>query len=172
MFLCLSKVYFLLIFCKYSKTSFLIALIAGDLTWGDGSVIHWEVSKFDDCGSTSSCAIIFFKGGMLLLSFLIFILKSSLVLSDNIPKLQNVIPSLSSVVASALSMRFFYSQSITHPRQFSCSNEIYPYPEMYAKVDVDSLMFGKDLPTTPVPCRFISSLGADAWDVALCLISI
>jgi len=36
----------------------------GDLAWGDGSVIHWEVSKFGDCGSTSSCAIIFFKGGI------------------------------------------------------------------------------------------------------------
>lgn len=69
-------------------------------------------------------------------------------------------------------MRIFYSQSVTNPRQFSCSNEIYHYPEMYAKVDIKSLMFEKDLPTTPVPCRSISSLGADSWDVALCLISI
>jgi len=106
----------------------------GDLTLGD-SVIHWEVSKFHDCGSTSSCALVFFKG-------------------DKIPKLQNVIPSLSTVIASALSMRYFYSQSVIN--QF----------------DIGTLMFGKDLPTTPVPCRYISSLGADAWDVAVCLISI
>ena len=88
------------------------------------------------------------------------------------PKLQDVIPSLSSVIASELSMRYFYTQSVTNPRQFSCPNEIYHYTEMYAKVDIDSLTFGKDLPATPVPCRFISSLGADAWDVALCLISV
>jgi hypothetical protein len=75
-------------------------------------------------------------------------------------------------MAFALSMRYFYSQSVTNPRQFSCPNEIYHYPELFAKVDFGNLMFGKDLPTTPVPCQFISSLGANAWDVALCLISI
>lgn len=91
--------------------------------------------------------------------------------ADKMPELQNVIPSLSSVIASALSMRYFYSQSVTNSSQFS-SNGIHHYSEMYAKVDFGSLMFGKDLPTTPVPCRFISSLGANAWDVALCLISI
>jgi hypothetical protein len=88
------------------------------------------------------------------------------------PKLQNVIPSLSSVVATALSMRHFYSQTDTNPRQFSSPNKFRHYPEMYAKVDIGSLAFGKDLPpATPVPCRFIASLGVDAWDVALCLIS-
>ena len=91
----------------------------------------------------------------------------------SMPKLKNAIPSLSSVVASALSMRYFYSQSATNPRQFSRPNKLCDCPEMYAKVDIGSLLFGKDLPpTTPVPCRFISSLGADAWDIALCLISI
>lgn len=98
-------------------------------------------------------------------------IKFTFFFSDKMPELQNVIPSLSSVIASALSMRYFYSQSATNPRQFPYPNEIYYYSEMYAKVDIGSLMFGKDLPTTPVPCRFISSLGSNAWDVALCLIS-
>jgi diphthine-ammonia ligase len=88
------------------------------------------------------------------------------------PKLQKVIQSLSSVVVSALSTRLFYSQSVTNPRQFSCPNELRHYLK-YMQVIIASLKFGKDLPpTTPVPCRSISSLDADGWDVALCLISI
>ncbi|KAF8812566.1 hypothetical protein BYT27DRAFT_7160154 [Phlegmacium glaucopus] len=112
----------------------------GDSLFDDGSVVHWEISKFHDCFSTSSCAIIFLKGDF----------------SNKMTEIQNVIASLSSIVACILSMRYFYSQSATNP------------------LDIGSLVFGKELlpPTTPIPCRFISSLGADTWDVALCLISV
>ena len=61
-FLLLNKVYFYFIF-RSPVRPFLIAFFTGDLTLSDGSVIHWEISKFNDCGTTSSCAIIFFKGG-------------------------------------------------------------------------------------------------------------
>ena len=87
--------------------------------------------------------------------------------------MQNITASLSSVVTCALSMRYFYSQSATDLRQFSCPNEIYHYSKTYATVGIDSLIFGEQLPpTTPIPCRSISSLGADDWDVALCIISV
>ena len=55
-----------------------------------------------------------------------------LIFSDKMPKIQNLIPSLSSVIATALSMRYFYSQSVTSPCQFPCP-KVYHYPEMYAK---------------------------------------
>jgi len=110
----------------------------GDLHFDEESLIHWEVSESHDCES-ASCTVIFLKGDF----------------SNKMPKLQDVIPSLSSVVASAFSIRLFYSQSATNP------------------VDIGNLIFGKELPpTTHIPCRFISSLGADAWDVVLCVISI
>lgn len=52
----------------------LIAFSTGDLTFDDGSIIHWEISKFNE--STTSCAVIFLKGGTSnTVIILIFILK-------------------------------------------------------------------------------------------------
>ncbi|KAF8974438.1 hypothetical protein BDZ97DRAFT_23573 [Flammula alnicola] len=110
------------------------------LNFENGRALHWEISKFKE--DDSSCVIICVKGDF----------------ANNASDLRELISSLTSVLASALSIKCFYCPT---DKSFSSMENL-----------GDSIFGDEGIPPiTPVPCRLISSASRDDWDLAFCLMT-
>ncbi|KAF9476485.1 hypothetical protein BDN70DRAFT_882307 [Pholiota conissans] len=112
----------------------------GDDAFETGCALHWEVSRFVEDGA--ACAVIFIRGSFV----------------NRVPDLKRATPKLSSVLESTLSMRLFYTPTITSTN-------------LIEQLEI-SFFEGQSIPpTTPIFCHAISSSSEDDWDMALCLVT-
>ncbi|KAF5387982.1 hypothetical protein D9615_000523 [Tricholomella constricta] len=123
-----------------SEVSFLNVPSTEHIDFPDGAVLEWEMSRFDE--SDAACAIISVKGG------------DSPLLSEAIRVMGTMSP-FAALSKRSLSVRLFYipSRAASFPvfSQNIFENETRP-------------------PTTPIPCRFISTNDVDDWDYVMCII--
>ncbi|KDR83614.1 hypothetical protein GALMADRAFT_235897 [Galerina marginata CBS 339.88] len=105
---------------------------------GDQGALEWELSSFKE--DDSSCVIIFVKGDF----------------RKGVTHFQELSSKMTSIVASALSIRYFYRPDTGTDMQYLCRR-----------------IFGENgaPAVTPVPCQMISSLSTDDWDLAFCVVT-
>ncbi|TFK75784.1 hypothetical protein BDN72DRAFT_929761 [Pluteus cervinus] len=129
----------------------------GSLSCSDQSAVHWQISRFP--GRTSACAVICARGNGM----------SPDLLTQEWDRLKAEC-ALQSIWTQALSLRLFFKPSCFGEG----AAEHRPPQRVLTSMISDNPLAALALPaaaSTPIPCRQISTLDADGWDLALCILT-